>query len=462
MNLLLDGWSPGAGPEIIVDTFAGAGGASCGIERALGRSPDVALNHDPVALAIHQANHPHTRHICQDIWQAPPVWATQGRPVGLLWASPDCTHYSRAKGKAVKRDQKIRELAWGVVRWAEQVHPRVIILENVAEFRGWGPLDSEGKPIHEAKGDHFRAWLRALRRCGYRVEHRVLKASDYGAPTSRERFFLIARRDGRPIVWPEPTHGPGRALPYRTAAECIDWSIPCPSIFLSKAKGRALGVKRPLEEASRKRIAKGIVRYVLQAEEPFLAPVVHSGGCRPGRVAAFMAKYYSGVTGCDLRRPLGTVTARDHHALVVAHVTKYYKTGVGSGCAEPLPTITSKGLKLGVVAAFLTKYYKTGVPASMSEPLDTITAKARFGLVTVQISGDDYVLTDIGLRMLSPRELALAQGFRPEYRLNVEYQGRPLSKEKQVRGIGNSVPPDLAEALAWANVPELAVREVCA
>ena len=250
--------------ELIVDSFAGGGGASTGIELALGRSPDIAINHDAEALALHRINHPETWHLPHNVWKVDPVAVTAGRPVGLLWASPDCKHFSKAKGgKPVKRN--IRDLAWVVPRWAKQVRPRVIILENVEEFRDWGPISAEGVPCKERKGDEFKRWCAELKRLGYRVEHRELRACDYGAPTIRKRLFVIARRDGEKIVWPKPTHGrpddpeviSGRKLPWRTAADIIDWSLPCHSIFLSREEGRAVGVNRPLADATMARIARG-------------------------------------------------------------------------------------------------------------------------------------------------------------------------------------------------------------
>ncbi len=250
---------------LIIDLFAGGGGASEGIKMALGRDPDIAINHDEIAIAVHKANHPGAYHYTEDIRGVSPTFATKRKPVGLLWGSPDCTHHSKAKGGAPTRDRKIRALAWVVEKWAREVSPMVIALENVEEFKHWGPLDAKGKIIKAHKGDTFRAFVRRLKRLGYKVEWKELRACDYGAPTIRKRLFLIARRDGLPIVWPEPTHGPG-LIPYRTAADIIDWSIPCPSIFERK---------RPLVKNTMRRIAKGIQRYVIDAADPF---IVH-GGC---------------------------------------------------------------------------------------------------------------------------------------------------------------------------------------
>ncbi len=244
---------------LLIDLFAGGGGASTGIEAALGRCVDIAINHDPVALAAHKANHPATRHLEANVWDVKPAEATSGQPVAVLWASPDCTHFSVAKG-GKPRKKNIRSLAWVVTRWAKAVQPSVIFLENVREFAGWGPVDAEGFPIKSRMGETFRAWKRRLERLGYVVDYRVLDASHYGAPTRRRRLFLIARCDGKPIRWPEATHGPGRR-PYHTAAECIDWSLPCPSIFERT---------KPLADKTLWRIAQGLKRFVIDAPEPFI------------------------------------------------------------------------------------------------------------------------------------------------------------------------------------------------
>ena len=295
---------------LIVDLFAGGGGASKGIELALGRSPDIAVNHNPVAVAMHEANHPATLHYIQDVWTLQPTHATGGRPVGLLWGSPDCTHFSKAKGAAPRRDAKIRDLAWVLVKWARQVRPRVIIMENVEEFTTWGPLDAHGKIIDIQRGSTFRRFVRALQALGYRVQHRELRACDYGAPTIRKRLFLIARCDGLPIVWPRPTHGPGRAIPYRTAADIIDWSIPCPSIF---------DRKRPLAENTLKRIAAGIKRYVLDAAEPFIVGIDNAGAWNAawGSGKPLSTILFGNVTG------KGAPTVSPFHCEAVFHATKH-------------------------------------------------------------------------------------------------------------------------------------------
>lgn len=537
--------------ELVIDSFAGGGGASTGIERALGRAVDIAINHDPAAVRMHEVNHPHTRHYCESVWDVDPRKVCAGRPVGLAWFSPDCKHFSKAKGKKPV-EKRVRGLAWVVLRWAATVAPRVIMLENVEEFITWGPLvkDDDGLcyPCPKNKGRTFNSFVNALRRHGYAVEWRELRASDFGAPTIRKRLFLIARRDGAPIIWPEPTHGdPKRAKglkPWRTAAECIDWSIPCPSIFERT---------RPLAEATLRRIAKGIMRYVVENPEPFIvsyygeksgdkgrgqklgeplrtqttenrfalvsptliqtgygerpgqAPrvpgvekplgTVVAGGTKHALVSAFLAKYYGGVVGTPLDVPTGTVTTVDHHSLVSAHLVRQFGKSVGSGAVdpvgtitaggggktllatshlvklrgtcrdgqavtEPMPTVTAGGLHVGEVRAFLLKYYGTGQDAQLGEPLHTVTTRDRFGLVTVR--GEEYRIVDIGMRMLSPRELFRAQGFPADYIIDRDGAGRPISKTDQVARCGNSVCPPMAEVLVRANVVEVADRRAVA
>ena len=344
--------------ELVVDNFAGGGGASLGIEMALGRSPDIAVNHDPKAVAMHAENHPGTRHLCESVWDVDPEEVTDGRRVGLAWFSPDCTHFSKAKGGKPK-SKNIRGLAWVVIRWAKAVKPRVIILENVEEFRTWGPLNEDGQPCKQQRGDTFKRWVGELEACGYTVEVRELRACDFGAPTTRKRLFVIARCDGEQIVWPEKTHTPAQ---YRTAAECIDWSVPCPSIFERK---------KPLVDNTMRRIARGIQRFAIDAKKPFIAPIkrrvsptliqtgdgerpgqvprvpglhkplgtVVAGGIKHALISAFLAKHYGGheTPGVALKGPMHTVTAQDHHALVSAFLTKYYGTSTGQNLGDPRP-----------------------------------------------------------------------------------------------------------------------------
>lgn len=535
--------------ELVVDLFAGGGGASTGIEQAIGRHVDIAVNHDPQAVSLHEANHPQTRHFVSDVFEVDPLTVTDGQPVGLLWASPDCKHFSKAKGgKPVSK--KIRSLAWVVVKWAKAVSPRVICLENVEEFQTWGPLAKDGRPCPQRKGRTFQRWVAQLRNLGYQVEWRELRACDFGAPTIRKRLFLVARRDGLPIVWPEPTHGAPDSLPvrqkrlkpWRTAAECIDWSIPAPSIFERT---------KPLADATCKRIAKGIVRYVMEAKEPFIvetpyadrnsshlqqsvanwgharrgrartAPVqgdrirvgrgrdglgsralsastgsvrgargidpsthalsgatlIQTGyGERPGQsprvpgldkplgtvvagqkhalVSAFLAKHYTGVVGSDLADPMATVTSVDHHSLVTAHmvtIDNQSSTGGHAPVTEPLKTTVTEN-RHALVHAFMVKYYGTDQDPQLGEPLHTVTTKDRFGLVMVK--GGPYAIVDIGLRMLTPRELYRAQGFPDSYRIDTGAAGEPITKTAQVRMCGNSVCPPLAKAIVAANYSE--------
>jgi DNA (cytosine-5)-methyltransferase 1 len=579
---------------LIIDNFAGGGGASTGIEQALGRPIDIAINHDPEAIVMHKANHPDTLHYCQSVWRADPLDVVAdpvtGKPrkVGLAWFSPDCKHFSKAKG-GKPRAKNIRDLAWVVVHWARRLkkfdcQPAVIMLENVEEFQGWGPIDADGQPIRERAGETFREWTAALRKLGYKIQWKELRACDYGAPTSRKRFFMIARCDGEPIVWPEPTHGKpgspevlsGKRQPWRTAAEIIDWTIRCPSIF-----ERA----RPLKDATCRRIAAGIVRFVLNNPRPFIVPVTNSGW-NPGRawdaseplrtittakggemavvspfmqplthhgsdqrvysveepivtvtgahrgeiaaitptlisvdntstratrafdpqdpvrtitsagggfaaVAAFLSKFSENSIGTSPDDPIHTVMAgAPRHAIVLAHMAQH---NAGNGCAqkavdEPLSTITGRGtqqqlvtsnlvklqnnqrgkpvdepietimaggLHYGEVRAFLTKYYGSAEHGQTADrPLDAVTSKARFGLVTVEIDGAEYAIADIGMRMLTSRELFAAQGFPPDYDIEcVEANGgRPLTKTSQIAKCGNSVCPDLARALVSANL----------
>jgi DNA (cytosine-5)-methyltransferase 1 len=501
--------------ELIIDNFAGGGGASCGIETALGRSVDIAINHDPEAVAMHRANHPQTEHHCESVWEVDPRQVTQGRPVGVVWLSPDCKHFSKAKGgKPVEK--KIRGLAWVALRWAATVRPRVIMLENVEEFVTWGPLaagpDGELRPCPKRKGREFQAFVNALRRQGYQVEWRELRACDFGAPTIRKRLFLIARCDGASIVWPTPSHGDPkseavrskRLKPWRTAAECIDWSLPCPSIFERE---------RPLAEATCRRIARGIMRYVVGAANPFIVPITHqgddraypkqeplrtvtaaqrgefalvqptlveigygerdgqaprapglerplgtvvAGGIKHALVSAFLVKHYGGVVGTDIGNPISTVTAVDHHSLVTTHLMVNTTGHSGASAESPLPTITTGG-HFAEVRAFLIAYYGVDQDPRLDDPMHTVTSKHRFGLVTV--AGQDYAIADIGLRMLAPRELYTAQGFPAAYVIGDRpADGLTLTKTAQVRMCGNSVSPPVAAALVRANLQDMAIR----
>lgn len=397
------------GPELIVDCFAGGGGASTGIFEALGRHPDYAVNHDPIALAMHRANHPETIHLSRNLWQVDPMEVCRNRPVGLLWASPDCKHFSKAKGgMPVKRN--IRDLAWTVLTWARRVRPRVIILENVVEFLTWGPVvpDENGKlrPCKERQGETFEKWVKDLRRLGYRVEWKELRACDHGAPTIRKRLFVIARRDGQPIVWPEPTHAApdsidvieGGKEPWRPAASIIDWSRPCPSIFDSSEKiYRKFGIraKRPLVDNTMKRLARGTVRYVLESKRPFIVICNHGGDWFRGQgvdlpmqtltaardgfgvVTPFVSYAQQGGGNRSVAAPLHTVTAsaKDQNCIVAPFLKRDFGQSVGQSVDAPAPTVTAGGQgKSSLVAAFLAKHNTGATGSDLHDPAPTITA----------------------------------------------------------------------------------------
>ena len=424
--------------ELIIDNFAGGGGASSGIAMAIGRSVDIAINHDPLAIAMHRINHPATKHYCESVWDIVPLEVTGGKPVALCWLSPDCTFFSRAKG-GKPLDKKIRGLAWIALRWAATARPRVIMLENVPEFQEWGALMKNGRPDPKKRGRTFQTFVNALRKQGYTVDWRELTACDFGAPTSRTRLFLIARRDHQPIVWPEPTHGDQKSpevgrdglLPWRPASEVIDWSIGCPSIF---------GRKKPLAEKTCQRIARGIKRFVLDDPSPFVVEMPWEGEDHPAQSAAFLAKHYGGGytgPGVSLRLPVSTITSVDHHALVSCRLSD-------------MPDLKGKSEE---VNAFLLKYYGTNVGHRCSDPLQTITSKHRFGLVMVHQK--EYQIVDIGMRMLKPRELFSAQGFSSDYIIDHSEDNTPISETAQVARCGNAVPPPFAKALVEVNLPEL-------
>ena len=442
--------------EIVVDNFAGGGGAGEGVRMALGRSADIAINHDPTAIDMYRLNHPETKVFCESVWDVDVKKICSGRPVGFGWFSPDCTHFSKAKGdKPV--DQKIRGLAWVVIRWAICSDMRVFHLENVEEFTTWGPLkkiDGKWKPDPQKKGETFEAFFKVLTTglspyhpawpevcnalkiednieakmklragLGYKVEYKVLSACNYGAGTTRARFFMIARKDGEKNIWPEPTHGDG-LIPYVTASDCIDWSLPVKSIF---------GRKKPLAEKTLARIAKGIKRFVIDCEDPFIVP-------REAMIP-FITECANNSIQCNT--PI-------NEFLVTSHIVKLRNGNVGQSMEEPLHTITSGGNHFGEVRAYLIAYYGTDNMQSLDTPLNTITTRDRFALVVVK--GQAYTIADIGLRMLQPHELFKAQSFRDDYIIDHDSSGKKLSKKNQVAKVGNSVPPLLAKALVQANL----------
>ncbi len=516
--------------EIIVDNFAGGGGASTGMELALGRPVDIAVNHDPAAILMHQTNHPYTEHHQASVWDIDPRTVCRGRPVGLAWFSPDCKHFSKAKGgKPV--DKNIRGLAWIALRWAGLVRPRVIILENVEEFQTWGPV-RRGKPIKSKQGQTFRKFIRQLRDLGYDVQWRELVAADYGVPTIRKRFFLIARCDGRPVVWPEATHAPrdsgdvrsGRKLPWRSAAEIIDWSLPCPSIFDTKEQimdRYGVKVQRPLADNTMRRAARGLDKFVLKEAEPFLVTIGYGerAGQRPrvqdirdpagtsvstGKqavAAPVLIQYHQEkgdyTRGQTVDRPLCTVDAANRYGAVTPYLVKYHGSERhGQGMDEPLHTVTARDRE-ALAAPYLSKFYGGVVGTEMSSPLPTVTAidhnavsvahivKAAPGMelhhwpevrallnrycgyhlgddeiILLWIGGEAWFIADVGLRMLTPRELYAANGFPPDYIIERDYLGNAYPRYEQVARCGNAVPPPFATALVRANLPELCPTEI--
>lgn len=557
--------------DLYVDMFAGGGGASAGGKLATGREPDIAINHSPAAIAMHAANNPHTRHFIANVYDVDPRRATEGMPVALLWASPTCTDFSRAKGAALDEDTvKIRCLAWSIIPWIVHSRPAVILLENVEEFLKWGPLHkthSGGchellaarnklrwersklpvarrskalgcsksgcllrchrlKPIRERQGETFRAFVKKIRSKGYHVDWAVLPGCDFGAPTTRRRLYLRMFADGLPRAWPSPSHGPGRAKPHRTAAEIIDWSLPCPSIF---------DRERPLKDTTLARIARGVQKFVLEAARPFIVPATHgdnahgpdmrthsideplrsittrgaqfhvavpylihkgngerpgqdprtydvlrphptvvSGGIKTELCVAFLNKHNGGheATGQRADRPLDALCATNTKGLTVAHVVRYNGKSTGQGASEPISTIDTHD-RFAIATSHLVKLRGTSdahlasSSQSVETPCPTISAAgmhlaevraflAKYGggeAAVVEIDGEFYEIVDIGMRMLTPRELFLAQGFDADYEIApIGPKGKPLTKTEQIRAVGNSVCPPVARALIEASL----------
>lgn len=574
--------------EIIVDNFAGGGGASTGIELATGRPVTIAINHDPAAILMHKTNHPYTEHLQASVWDVDPVEVCAGRPVGLAWFSPDCKHFSKAKGAALV-DRNIRGLAWIVLRWAGKVRPRVIILENVEEFQTWGPV-RKGKPVKKKAGQAFQKWLKQLRDLGYAVEFRELVAADFGAPTSRKRFVLIARCDGRPIVWPERTHAPadspevksGKCKPWRSAAEIIDWSLPCPSVFATKAEiQERYGIKavRPLADNTMRRVIRGVDKFTIKSGKPYIIDCNHSGDghiydadnpyktitakhtggvCEPvlspcilqnkfdnaphdiarplttitsvgahelcgaqliqyhteqtesvrannvesplptvdasnryGLTTAHLVEYFSTGRPIDVREPMHTVTSHDREALTSVHISKYFSGVDGADVNSPLPTVTAIDHN-SVCSAHIAEFKGQDIGQDIGKPLRTITASAgEFAEVRTKVvqyapgvdlgywpqirallnqhcgyslaenevlllnlGGVWYFISNIGLRMLTARELYAAMGFPPDYIIDRDYMGNDYPKTQQVARCGNAVCPPMATAVVMANLPE--------
>lgn len=508
---------------IAINTFAGGGGSCLGYFLATGRYIDVAVNHDPVAVEVHASNNPGTEHYVQNIFSVSPQAVAKGCRVGHFWSSPDCTFHSVARGAAPIRDVRRRDLPFVISgKWLPALRPLVFLMENVKEILDWGPLDAGGRIVEAAKGDYWRSFVRQIRRLGYKVEWRVLRACDYGVATTRTRLYLAARRDGRPIVWPEPTHGApdspevlaGERLPWRTAAEFIDWGLPCPSIFDSAAEIKAqygLTAIRPLAENSLRRIARGMRRFVLDNPSPFVVhyfgdkgrevfrgaglgeplSVVTAGGNRHGLVKPVLAPFTWNIThsandntSVSVNEPLRTVLTKSEHALAVAHLVREFGCSTGSSCGmpaptvmptgqgktrlavswlaklrgdntgflpgQPLPTLTTSGKHFAAVYAFLQKYNGKSLGQMPDEPMHTVRCRDGFGLVLCRVRGVPYIVADIGMRMLQPYEQAGCMGFPPWYRFDVAF-GKPVTKEDQNRLIGNAVCPDMARLLFEAN-----------
>ena len=434
--------------DLIIDCFAGGGGASVGIEMALGRPIDIAINHDPDAILMHKTNHPDTLHLTEDIFKVDLKKYVKGRHVALMWASPDCTSHSKAKG-GKPRERGLRILPWAVYKHAKAILPDVILMENVEEIQQWGPLDADGHPIKERRGEDYQKFITAMKSLGYIFDCRELVASDYGAPTTRKRWYAIFRRDGREIVWPVPTHFKDREPRWKACGDYIDWSELGRSIF---------DRPKPLADATMKRIANGIRKYIIDNPYPYIV--------RNKEAVAFLIQYHGETKMGDSRgqlltEPIKTIDTSNRYGLVTAFITKFYKSGIGHGCDEPLHTITTSPGHFGLISAFLIKYYGSGGGQELTEPLATITTKDRFGLVNVliEIDGEQYILKDIFLRMLKPEELKRMQGFPKDYIIDRDYNWKPYPIAKQVARIGNSVVPIMAQKLVEENCPHLKVGE---
>ncbi len=408
--------------ELIVDNFAGGGGASTGIELATGKSVDIAINHDPEAIRMHKANHPNTKHYCEDVWQVDPIKACKGHLVGLAWFSPDCKHFSKAKGGKPK-DKFIRGLAWVACRWAGLVRPRVIMLENVEEFKTWGPLNRGHHPIKAKQGKTFGKFVQQLQNLGYEVQFRELVAADYGAPTMRKRFFMIARCDGYPIIWPEPTHAPrdseevkaGLLKPYVGAYTQIDFSRPCPSIFdTAQEIKEKYGIRavRPLAPKTMERIARGLKKFVLDNPEPFIIQCNHGGKRKPNDIRVPMptitGKHGYGIVepymvqigqtcfakdrSKDVREPLTTIVSKNEHCLISPTLIQYHSETAkgevrGQNIEDPIMTVDGSN-RYGLVTSFLHKYYDGGYKGageSVENPLPTVTAWDHNSVVTANL-----------------------------------------------------------------------------
>lgn len=484
--------------DIIIDCFAGGGGASVGIEMALGRSVDIAINHDPDAILMHKTNHPNTLHLTEDIFRVDLQKYVRGRHVALMWASPDCTSHSKAKG-GKPRNSGLRILPWAVYKHAKAILPDVIIMENVEEIQQWGPLDNDGYPIKERKGEEYENFIEKMKSLGYEFDSRELVAADYGAPTTRKRWYAIFRRDGKSIVWPEQTHN-------KSGTNGMKKWVPVYTVLNLSDIGKSIfGRKKPLAENTMRRIARGMQKFVFECNEPFIVQVNHSGEFR----------------GQSLKKPLPTITQKhgfgivnpcivpidkhikisdemrcttgnsNRHCEIISFLTKFYKSGTGQSLFEPIHTITTSPGHFGQinilavpkeklfsdinipikdqnittdvlqrctwVSQFIIEYYGSGTGYSLNEPMHTIVTKDRFALITVL--GDEYVILDIFLRMLTAEELKLGQGFPKDYIIDRDYKWHVYPTNKRVERIGNSVVPIMAQKLVESNCGYLKVGE---
>ena len=510
---------------MIVDNFAGGGGASTGIEMATGHPVDIAINHDESAILMHQRNHPFTKHYQDDVWIIDPIKVTGGRPVHIAWFSPDCKHFSRAKGAALV-SRNIRGLAWVVVKWAGMVHPDIIMLENVPEFTTWGPV-RKGKPVKSKAGQTFAKWKAQLEDLGYEIEYKELCAADYGAPTIRTRFVLIARRDGKPIVWPAPTHGPrdseavkeGKLKPWRAAAEIIDWSLPSYSIFASKEELKqqcGINAIRPLADNTMRRIARGVDKFVIKSAEPFImcnnaynqphsveepVPTMTTGNrnylCTPllvqyhsetgsrevrgqrltdplmtidasnryGLISPFLTQYFGTGDAQNINDPLHTVTTHDRENLCVAHLAHFKGQDKGQDLREPIMTITSAYGQFANVTTKLVKYADRNDLGYWPEVRKMLNSYCGYTMqddeiLLLNVNGCWYYISDILMRMLIPREMYNGMGFPPDYIIDRDAFGNPISRKDQVARCGNAVCPPMAAAVVRANCPELCPGEI--
>lgn len=427
---------------LIIDLFAGGGGASTGIEAAIGRPIDIAVNHDPEAIRLYKVNHPETMTMTEDIFEVDLNAIVNGRHVDLLWGSPDCTHFSKARGTK-PREHGIRVLPWAVHMHCSKINPDVVIMENVEEIQGWGDLDENGRPIKEEVGKEYDRFISAMKDLGYNFESKVLCAADFGAPTTRTRWYAVFRKDGMP-EWMPQTHnkcGTEGLKKWLSCGDYIDWSNLGRSIFTRK---------KPLAEKTMNRIARGLKKFVVDSDSPYIVD---------GEDAySYLIQYHSETTKDEVRGqtldvPIQTLDTSNRYGLVTAFISKFYKTGTGQECSEPIHTITTSPGHFGLVTAWLTKYYGCSYAQGLNSPLDTITTKDRFGLTSAVIEkdGEKFIVKDIMLRMLNPQELKRLQGFPDDYIIDHDINGNKYSIKEQVAKIGNSVVPLMAEKIVRAN-----------